>query len=146
MASAKAPSSLKAVLGGKRKAAELSPEPVEPSPLVTSPIPLLFDTRPLKKTSSSSILSHSDSPIGSTSFSTSASRPPSSFTSSIFSETNPVVRLELSRVSQQLNASREDLVRERQGRDHDRLLFEQEIAWLKAENERLVAEKEKRHE
>ena len=51
--------------------------------------------------------------------------------------------MELNRVSQQLNASREDLARERQGRDADRILFEREIAWFKAENERLVAEKEK---
>ena len=51
--------------------------------------------------------------------------------------------MELNRVSQQLNASREDLAHERQGRDADRLLFEREIALLKAENERLIAEKGK---
>jgi hypothetical protein len=51
--------------------------------------------------------------------------------------------MELSRVSQQLHASREDLIRERQGRDQDRALFEQELAWFKAENDRLIAEKER---
>ena len=51
--------------------------------------------------------------------------------------------MELSRVSQQLNASHEDLIHERQGRDRDRVLFEQELTWFKAENECLIAEKEK---
>jgi hypothetical protein len=54
--------------------------------------------------------------------------------------------MELNRVSQWLNTSREDLARERQGRDANRLLFEQEIALLKAENKRLVAEKGKERE
>ena len=61
----------------------------------------------------------------------------------MLSDGDSLVRMELNRVSQQLSASLEDLARECQGRDADRLLFEQEIALLKAENERLIAEKGK---
>ena len=83
-------------------------------------------------------MSQLDSPADSASLSIPSSHPPSS--SSVLSD---VVRMELNRVSQQLSSSREDLVRERQGQDADRLLFEQEIALLKAENEQLAAEKGK---
>jgi hypothetical protein len=129
----------KTVSGGKRKARETSPEPVVSSSLLPSPLPLSFDSRPLKKPSSSSLQVSSDSPACPSPI----SPPPSSFSSSISADNNPALRLELNRVSQQLNASREDLIRERQGRYQDRLLFEQELAWFKSENERLIAEKEK---
>ena len=98
---------------------------------------------PLKKASSSSLQLPSNSPANSASLSSPVSHPPLSFTSSVFADNNPALRMELSRVSQQLNASREDLIRERQGRDQDRALFEQELTWFKAENERLIAEKER---
>ena len=122
--------------GGKRKATEISSEAPTSSFLIPS-----FDTHPHKKLSSSSLISQLDSPAISALFSVPPSHPPSS--SSVFSDGNSLVRMELNRVSQQLSASREDLARERQGRDADRLLFEQEIALLKAENERLIAEKGK---
>lgn len=103
-----------------------------------------IDAPPHKKPSSSSLVSQLDSPANSASLSITPSHPPSS--SSLLSDVDSLVRMELNRVSQQLSSSREDLVRERQGREADRLLFEQEIALLKAENERLIAEKGKERE
>ena len=78
-------------------------------------------------------MSQLNSPADSASLSVPSSHPPSS--SSVLSDVDSLVRMELNRVSQQLSSSCEDLVRERQGQDADRLLFEQEIALLKAENE-----------
>ena len=57
--------------------------------------------------------------------------PPTAYTSPSSSTTDPTLLLELQRLTHQLNASREDLVNERRGRDVDQMLYEQQIATLK---------------
>ena len=121
-------SSVKNVLGGKRKAAERSPEPIDLT--VATPAPLSSDIRPLKKHSSSSLLLRTDSPTASFGM-----PPPSSHSASLYdsaaSISDPLHLVSISRLNHQLHASREDLNRERQARDVDCMLYEQEIAVLK---------------
>ena len=133
---------VKKASGGKRKAKEVSPEPfVSPSPL-PSPIPTSFDPRPFKKPSSSSLVS--DKPT------TSFGIPPPSHSSSSygssFIDSDPALLLENQRLYQQLTASREDLAHERNRRDADRVLFEQQIEMLKADREHWAGWKGKERE
>ena len=60
--------------------------------------------------------------------------PPSSYPTSLGAaspSTNPAMLASLNRLTHQLNASREDLAHERQGRDIDRMFYEQELAMLR---------------
>jgi hypothetical protein len=140
-------SSVKKVLGGKRKAKEASPElGVSPTP---SPATPSFDTRPLKKPSTSSLVP----PVGSERHSPTASsgmQPPDSYPSSLYASSSisadPFLALEVNRLYQQLNASREDLFNERRGREADRFLYEQQLALLKDERARAAGWKGKGRE
>jgi hypothetical protein len=124
-------SSSETVLRTKRKAKETSPEATD----IPVPIPASFDSRPFKKPSSSSLISHSspvvDSPVASFGLLPSTSNPPSSYASSSVADADPFLLLENNRLSRQLTASREDLAHERQGREMDRFLYEQQITLLK---------------
>lgn len=148
-------SSVKKVLGGKRKAKEASPElGVSPSPSPATPsfdtrlLPPSFDTRPLKKPSTSSLVPSSEhpSPTVSSGFQPPDSYPLSSYASSSISNTDPLLALEVNRLTLQLNASREDLFNERRGREADRFLYEQQLALLRDERARAAGWKGKGRE
>jgi len=141
-------SSVKKVLGGKRKAKEVSPElggSVSPSPFPSS-----FDTRPSKKPSTSSLVppvgSGRNSPTASSGMQPPDSYPSSLYASSVISSADPLLALEVNRLTQQLHASREDLFHERQGREADRFLYEQQLALLKEERNRSAGWKGKERE
>ena len=139
-------SSVKKAIGSKRKAKEVSPELVG-SP-IPSPAPPSFDTRPLKKASTSSLVPSSrlPSPTASSGMQPPDSYPSSLYSSSIISSADPLLALEVNRLTQQLNASREDLFHERQGREADRFLYEQQLALLKEERNRSAGWKGKERE
>jgi hypothetical protein len=113
-------------IGGKRKADEVSPEPVGAPP----PSSVKLDPRPFKKNSSSPLfLDEGSSAAGSV---PPLMGPPDSYPSSLHSYTgsDKALRLELTRVRAQLSASREELRLERAAREQERLLYEGEIEAL----------------
>lgn len=71
---------------------------------------------------------------------------PAAYTSPSSSTTDPTLLIELQRLTQQLDASREDLVNERRGRDVDRMLYEQQIAALKDQRDKAFGWKGKGRE
>jgi len=110
----------------KRKAQD--PLPVDDEAPLPGPVPSSFDLRPSKRAPST--LQIPDMSAGAFNLPP-PFYPPTVYTSPSSSTTDPTLLLELQRLTHQLNASREDLVNERRGRDVDRMLYEQQIATLK---------------